>query len=88
MGEIEKNQAPLDGSLSDRSAEDRVVGGVALNNLSGRQVGRYLVQRQLGSGGVAVVYQAYDQVQGISVALKVLLLAPMKKRTAVFAARP
>ena len=50
-----------------------MVGGVALNNLSGRQVGRYLVQRQLGSGGVAVVYQAYDQVQGISVALKVLL---------------
>ncbi len=41
-------------------------------DLSGRQIGRYVVERRLGSGGVATVYQAYDQVQGISVALKLL----------------
>lgn len=41
-------------------------------NLIGRQVGRYLIERFLGSGGVAAVYQAYDQVQGQSVALKML----------------
>lgn len=42
-------------------------------NLTGRQIGRYRIEQQIGSGGVAVVYQAYDQVQGIPVALKVLM---------------
>lgn len=41
-------------------------------DLTNKQVGRYLVQRKLGSGGTAVVYQAFDQVRGRSVALKVL----------------
>lgn len=39
---------------------------------TGRQIGRYLIQKSLGRGGIATVYQAYDTVQGISVALKVL----------------
>jgi len=51
---------------------DEFTTGAGLADLTGRQVGRYLVQRLLGSGGVATVYQAYDQVQGITVALKVL----------------
>jgi serine/threonine protein kinase len=42
-------------------------------DLVGRQIGRYLLESRLGSGGVATVYQAYDQVDGRSVALKVLL---------------
>jgi serine/threonine protein kinase len=42
-------------------------------NLAGQQIGRYRIERQIGSGGVAVVYQAYDAVQGIPVALKVLM---------------
>ncbi|MBI1298449.1 protein kinase [bacterium] len=42
------------------------------SDLTGRRVGRYLVGRRLGSGGAATVYQAYDQVRGRSVALKVL----------------
>jgi len=40
--------------------------------LKNRQIGRYILQDRLGSGGTATVYQAYDQVNGQSVALKVL----------------
>lgn len=47
--------------------------GVGLLNLTGRQIGRYLIGQRLGSGGVATVYRAFDQVQGQTVALKVLL---------------
>lgn len=49
------------------------VSPVTLANLDGQQVGRYRVGRLIGSGGVAMVYQAYDGVQGMPVALKVLL---------------
>jgi serine/threonine-protein kinase len=55
----------------DYSGEARSSAGLA--DLTGQQVGRYRVERFIGSGGVATVYQAYDQVQGITVALKVLL---------------
>ncbi len=46
--------------------------GSGSTSLTGRQIGRYLVGQRLGSGGVADVYQAYDQVLGRSVALKLL----------------
>lgn len=47
--------------------------GAGLGDLSGKQIGRYVIGRRLGSGGVASVYQAYDTVQGQTVALKLLL---------------
>lgn len=42
------------------------------SQLEGQQIGRYLIRQRLGGGGVASVYQAYDQVSGQSVALKLL----------------
>ncbi len=44
----------------------------APDGLVGQQVGRFLVQARLGSGGVATVYRAFDQVDEVVVALKVL----------------
>lgn len=41
--------------------------------LTGQQIGRYLIGQPLGSGGAATVFRAYDQVQGATVALKLLL---------------
>ena len=65
----ESNERSLFESDGSPSGEDRY----DTANLTGRQIGRYLIGRRLGSGGAAAVYQAYDQVQGRSVALKVLL---------------
>jgi serine/threonine-protein kinase len=47
--------------------------GIGLANLTGRQLGRYLIGERLGAGGAATVYRAFDQVEGQTVALKVLL---------------
>ncbi|MBX2997492.1 MAG: serine/threonine protein kinase [Caldilineaceae bacterium] len=63
---------PLSSEANEASAP--AVGGPARpNELTGQRIGRYLVGRKLGSGGASTVYQAYDQVRGRSVALKVLL---------------
>lgn len=59
--------------LFESDSSPQTGSGYDTANLTGRQIGRYLIGRRLGSGGAAAVYQAYDQVQGRSVALKVLL---------------
>jgi len=42
-------------------------------DLTGREIGRYRIQQRLGRSGVTTVYQAYDTVGDVPVALKVLL---------------
>jgi serine/threonine-protein kinase len=59
------------GSESGRESAGET--GSGLNNLIGKQIGRYLIGQAMGSGGVATVYRAFDQVQGQTVALKLLL---------------
>ncbi len=60
MGEINQNQ---------HDATD----GSPFQDLTGREIGRYHIQKRLGRGGLTTVYQAYDMVDGFPVALKVLL---------------
>ncbi len=62
----EPNQQPETGPESSASWRANWL------DLTGHRVGRYVIGRRLGSGGAAAVYQAYDQVRGISVALKLL----------------
>lgn len=59
MGELIQNQA---------DASD----GSGFGDLTGREIGRYHIQKRLGRGGITTVYQAYDMVDGFPVALKVL----------------
>ncbi len=43
------------------------------SSLVGHRIGRFHISRKIGSGGAAIVYQAYDAVDAHSVALKVML---------------
>jgi len=47
--------------------------GSAFGDLTGRDIGRYHIQKRLGRGGLTTVYQAYDMVDDFPVAIKVLL---------------
>lgn len=60
MGELIQNQA---------DATD----GAGIRDLTGREIGRYHIQKRLGRSGITTVYQAYDMVDGFPVALKILL---------------
>lgn len=60
MGEVSQNQT----DTTDASG---------FRDLTGREIGRYHIQKRLGRGGLTTVYQAYDMVDGFPVALKVLL---------------
>ena len=84
MGEVERttsaHSSPEQSHRDDFSIPPNATGspardsadGVEQADLTDQQIGRYLIKRMLGKGGIATVYQAFDQVLGQSVALKVL----------------
>ncbi len=59
-----------DGDEDQSTAAACIVGALALE--SGTQLGHFLVERNLGVGGMAEVYKAHDQKLGRDVALKIL----------------
>ncbi|MCB0111813.1 MAG: hypothetical protein KDE53_38075, partial [Caldilineaceae bacterium] len=61
------------GELEIRSSTDEAHREPGFLDLTGREIGRYRIQQRLGRGGVTTVYQAYDSVDDMPVALKVLL---------------
>ncbi|MDE0198550.1 MAG: serine/threonine-protein kinase [Caldilineaceae bacterium] len=73
---VRSDQKEKEHRTEDRSAAPADAGQdrpqPASTYLTGRQIGRYLVGKRLGSGGTAGVYQAFDQIQERKVALKIL----------------
>ncbi|MEZ4673264.1 MAG: serine/threonine-protein kinase [Caldilineaceae bacterium] len=61
------------GELEIRSSTDEADREPGFLDLTGREIGRYRIQQRLGRSGVTTVYQAYDIVDDVPVALKVLL---------------
>ncbi len=61
------------GELEIRSSADEADREPGFLDLTGREIGRYRIQQRLGRSGVTTVYQAYDIVDDVPVALKVLL---------------
>lgn len=61
------------GELEIRSSSDEPYREPGFLDLTGREIGRYRIQQRLGRSGVTTVYQAYDSVDDVPVALKVLL---------------
>src|SRR5215213_788603 len=63
--------------LSHRSRPGGTRAGTSLKRRSRKtlrakqKLGKYTIERKLGEGGFAVVYQAKDEIEGIRVALKI-----------------
>src|SRR3954464_2125656 len=62
-----RSASELDGAAGHVSASD----GISISACTGQTIGRFEIQRQLGSGGAGIVLLAVDPKLGRCVALKV-----------------
>src|SRR5262245_17877400 len=63
------------GSCRQLSSYTTMLHNLRMSSLLGARIAGYLVSRELGRGGMGVVYQARSEADGSEVALKILPLA-------------
>jgi serine/threonine protein kinase len=70
--QLQSERAAGDTTVTGALRQQRFVAQSDRPSLTGRRLGDYEVQAELGRGGMGIVYRAYDHRQGRIVALKIL----------------